>query len=191
MNEDSKYYNLDIILSNKIYINFSTILYLILHVSIIIIFEILFYFLYIIKKEYEVFDYLIYDITHNKYSNLNDTMKHMISDLLKNATTINYINYRATKDKNDRMITKNELFIKSLIIIIFFIMFSFIIIVFGIYKKKIKLKNLLLNLFSILCMISIFEYCFFTNIISYIKPISLYELLNNIIINLQKNYVDN
>ena len=191
MNEDSKYYNLDIILSNKIYINFSTILYLILHVSIIIIFEILFYFLYIIKKEYEVFDYLIYDITHNKYSNLNDTMKHIISDLLKNATTINYINYRATKDKNDRMITKNELFIKSLIIIIFFIMFSFIIIVFGIYKKKIKLKNLLLNLFSILCMISIFEYCFFTNIISYIKPISLYELLNNIIINLQKNYVDN
>ena len=191
MNENSKYYNLDIILSNKIYINFSTILYLILHVSIIIIFEILFYFLYIIKKEYEVFDYLIYDITHNKYSNLNDTMKHIISDLLKNATTINYINYRATKDKNDRMITKNELFIKSLIIIIFFIMFSFIIIVFGIYKKKIKLKNLLLNLFSILCMISIFEYCFFTNIISYIKPISLYELLNNIIINLQKNYVDN
>ena len=191
MNEKSKYYNLDIILSNKIYINFSTILYLILHVSIIIIFEILFYFLYIIKKEYEVFDYLIYDITHNKYSNLNDTMKHIISDLLKNATTINYINYRATKDKNDRMITKNELFIKSLIIIIFFIMFSFIIIVFGIYKKKIKLKNLLLNLFSILCMISIFEYCFFTNIISYIKPISPYELLNNIIINLQENYVDN
>ena len=65
MDKNSAYYNLGITIQqikNKKYVKFTTILYLVLHVSIIIIFEIFFYFLYIIKKEYELFDYLIDDI---------------------------------------------------------------------------------------------------------------------------------
>ena len=39
-------------------------------------------------------------------------------------------------------------------------------------------------------MIALFEYTFFTNIISHIKPISYYELLNSIINNLTIIYID-
>ena len=202
MDKYFKHYNLDLIIpkrnneinndrnNRKVFIKFTTILYLVLHVSIIIVFEILFYFLYIIKKEYEVFDYLIYDITHNEYYNLNETTKIIINSLLKNRTDINYIKSRANSDRNERNYIKNELFIKSSIIMTFFILLSISIISFGLYKKRIKFRYLLINLLTILCMISIFEYAFFTNIISHIKPVSYYELLNSIINNLTIIYID-
>ena len=202
MDKYFKHYNLDLIIpkrnneinndrnNRKVFIKFTTILYLVLHVSIIIVFEILFYFLYIIKKEYEVFDYLIYDITHNEYNNLNETTKIIINSLLKNRTDINYIKSRANSDRNERNYIKNELFIKSSIIMTFFILLSISIISFGLYKKRIKFRYLLINLLTILCMISIFEYAFFTNIISHIKPVSYYELLNSIINNLTIIYID-
>ena len=56
--------------------------------------------------------------------------------------------------------------------------------------KKKKIKYLIIDLFAILFMISIFEYIFFSCIVSNIRPISPYELLNNIINNLQ-NYIEN
>lgn len=193
MNKNSTYYNLGITLKqikNKKYVKFTTILYLILHVSIIIIFEIFFYFLYVIKKEYQLFDYLIDDITNNDYYHLNDTTKVIINNFLKNMTNLNYINSRAIKDKNDRMNTKNTLFNKSLIIIVFFSLLSSCIVVFGLYYKKIKFRYLILDLFTILCMISVFEYVFFTKIISNIKPISPYELLDSVLNRILHNYVD-
>ena len=193
MDKNSTYYNLGITLKqikNKKYVKFTTILYLILHVSIIIIFEIFFYFLYVIKKEYQLFDYLIDDITNNDYYHLNDTTKIIINNFLKNMTNLNYINSRAIKDKNDRMDTKNTLFNKSLIIIVFFSLLSSSIVVFGLYYKKIKFRYLILDLFTILCMISVFEYVFFTKIISNIKPISPYELLDSILNRILHNYID-
>jgi hypothetical protein len=193
MDKNSTYYNLGITLKqikNKKYVKFTTILYLILHVSIIIIFEIFFYFLYVIKKEYQLFDYLIDDITNNDYYHLNDTTKVIINNFLKNMTNLNYINSRAIKDKNDRMNTKNTLFNKSLIIIVFFSLLSSCIVVFGLYYKKIKFKYLILDLFTILCMISVFEYVFFTKIISNIKPISPYELLDSVLNSILHNYID-
>ena len=193
MDKNSTYYNLGITLKqikNKKYVKFTTILYLILHVSIIIIFEIFFYFLYVIKKEYQLFDYLIDDITNNDYYHLNDTTKVIINNFLKNMTNLNYINSRAIKDKNDRMNTKNTLFNKSLIIIVFFSLLSSSIVVFGLYYKKIKFRYLILDLFTILCMISVFEYVFFTKIISNIKPISPYELLDSVLNRILHNYID-
>ena len=193
MDKNSRYYNFGITLKqikNKKYVKFTTILYLILHVSIIIIFEIFFYFLYVIKKEYQLFDYLIDDITNNDYYHLNDTTKVIINNFLKNMTNLNYINSRAIKDKNDRMNTKNTLFNKSLIIIVFFSLLSSSIVVFGLYYKKIKFRYLILDLFTILCMISVFEYVFFTKIISNIKPISPYELLDSVLNRILHNYVD-
>ena len=193
MDKNSRYYNFGITLKqikNKKYVKFTTILYLILHVSIIIIFEIFFYFLYVIKKEYQLFDYLIDDITNNDYYHLNDTTKVIINNFLKNMTNLNYINSRAIKDKNDRMNTKNTLFNKSLIIIVFFSLLSSCIVVFGLYYKKIKFKYLILDLFTILCMISVFEYVFFTKIISNIKPISPYELLDSVLNSILHNYID-
>ena len=205
MEKESKYYNLGNTLQiiknvksikkiNSITsinnFKFNTMLYLVLHLSIIIIFEIFFYFLYVIKKEYELFDYLIDDITNNDYYHLNDTTKVIISNFLKNMTNLNYINYKAIQDKNNRINTKNELFHNSLIVGILSSI-SISIISFGLLKNKIKLRCLILDLFIILCMISIFEYVFFTNIISHIKPVSTYELLNTIINNILNNYIDN
>jgi len=194
MNTNSSYYNFGITLKqikNKKYVKFTTILYLILHVSIIIIFEILFYFLYVIKKEYELFDYLIDDITNNDYYQLNDTTKIIINDFIRNMTNLNYINSRAIEDKNVRMNTKTKLFNNSLIIVSFFSLLSIYIVLFGLYYKKIKLKYLMLDIFTILFLISMFEYIFFTNIISKIKPISPYELLNSVITRILNNYLDN
>lgn len=193
MDKNSAYYNLGITIQqikNKKYVKFTTILYLVLHVSIIIIFEIFFYFLYIIKKEYELFDYLIDDITNNDYYQLNHTTKIIINDFLRNMTNLNYINSRAIEDKNDRMNTKTKLFNNSLIIVVFFSLLSTSIVVFGLYHKKIKLRYLILDLLTILCMISMFEYIFFTNIISRIKPISPYELLNSVLERILDNYFD-
>lgn len=194
MNTNSSYYNFGITLKqikNKKYVKFTTILYLILHISIIIIFEILFYFLYVIKKEYELFDYLIDDITNNDYYQLNDTTKIIINDFIRNMTNLNYINSRAIEDKNVRMNTKTKLFNNSLIIVSFFSLLSIYIVLFGLYYKKIKLKYLMLDIFTILFLISMFEYIFFTNIISKIKPISPYELLNSVITRILNNYLDN
>lgn len=194
MDKNAAYYNFGITLKqikNKKYVKFTTILYLILHVSIIIIFEIFFYFMYVIKKEYQLFDYLIDDITNNDYYHLNDTTKVIINNFLKNITNLNYINSRAIKDKNDRMNTKNILFNKSLIIIVFFSLLSSSILVFGLYYKKIKFRYLILDLFTILCVISVFEYVFFTKIISNIKPISPYELLDSVLNRILHNYIDN
>lgn len=206
MEKESKYYNLgntlQIIKNVKTIkkfkgitsinnFKFNTMLYLVLHLSIIIIFEIFFYFLYVIKKEYELFDYLIDDITNNDYYHLNDTTKVIISNFLKNMTNLNYINYKAIQDKNNRINTKNELFHNSLIIVGILSSISISIISFGLLKNKIKLRCLILDLFIILCMISVFEYVFFTNIISHIKPVSTYELLNTIIKGILNNYVDN
>jgi hypothetical protein len=205
MEKESKYYNLGNTLQiiknvksikkiNSITsinnFKFNTMLYLVLHLSIIIIFEIFFYFLYIIKKEYELFDYLIDDITNNDYYHLNDTTKVIISNFLKNMTNLNYINYKAIQDKNNRINTKNELFHNSLIIVGILSSISISIISFGLLKNKIKLRCLILDLFTILFMISVFEYVFFTKIISNIKPISPYELLDSILNRILHNYID-
>jgi hypothetical protein len=58
---------------------------------------------------------------------------------------------------------------------------SLLIVNVGIYYKKIKVKCLFFDLLLLLCMISLFEYIFFTKIVSHIEPISVYELLNQII----------
>ena len=194
MNEERKYYDLGIIFSKKYNtceMNFRKILYLILHVSIIIIFEILFYFTFIIKKEYQVFDYLIKDITHNQYYNLNETTRIALKNIIKNMTNINYINSRALYDRNNRLNTKNDLFNQSLIIIVFFSVLSITIVFLGRYKKLVKIRYLVLDIFLLLCMIGVFEYIFFTKIISHIKPISPYELLSNVIKNFEEVNIDN
>lgn len=194
MNEERKYYDLGIIFSKKYNtceMNFRKILYLILHVSIIIIFEILFYFTFIIKKEYQVFDYLIKDITHNQYYNLNETTRITLKNIIKNMTNINYINSRALYDRNDRLNTKNHLFNQSLIIIVFFSLLSITIVFLGRYKKLVKIRYLVLDIFLLLCMIGVFEYIFFTKIISHIKPISPYELLSSVIDNFEEVNIDN
>jgi hypothetical protein len=201
MEENSDYYNLrgsivkykkfsELIKFTKC-IKFTTILYLILHVSIIVIFEILFYFLYIIKKEYKVFDYIIYDITHKKFYNLNNRSIELINNLLMNMTNINYIKSQAQIDRTNRLHTKNLLYNKSQNIIVSFVLLSSFIIIYGILKNKIILKYLLLDLIILLSLISLFEYMFFKNIISHIRPISPYELLNEIIDNFEEIYIDN
>ena len=155
----SKYYNNLIILTNrnellpksnsvnkKDIIKFTTILYLILHVSIIIIFEILFYFLFVIKKEYQVFDYLINDIARHNNIHYDDKTKLIIQELLKNLTkyinitNLDDINNRAIKDKQDRLSRKNHLFNNSLVIIVCLGSISLLIVNVGIYYKKIKVK---------------------------------------------------
>lgn len=194
MNEERKYYDLGIIFSKKYNtceMNFRKILYLILHVSIIIIFEILFYFTFIIKKEYQVFDYLIKDITHNQYYNLNETTRIALKHIIKNMTNIKYINSRALYDRNNRLNTKNDLFNQSLIIIVFFSVLSITIVFLGRYKKLVKIRYLVLDIFLLLCMIGVFEYIFFTKIISHIKPISPYELLSSVIENFEEVNIDN
>tara|TARA_B100000900_G_scaffold183188_2_gene155406 strand:+ start:221 stop:808 length:588 start_codon:yes stop_codon:yes gene_type:complete len=174
------------IMLKKNNIKFTTILYLILHVSIIVIFEILFYFLYIIKKEYQVFDYLIKDVTKTNNNYFDNNTKYLINKIIKeainmNMTNLEYINNKALEDRSIRLNEKNLLFHKSLVILIFFVILSLFTINFGLYHKKIKLKYLILDLFIMLSMIAVFEFIFFTKIVSHIRPISPYELLNNII----------
>ena len=181
------------LIPNKNNIKFTTILYLVLHVSLIVIFEILFYFLYIIKREYEVFDYLIKDITKTNNNYFDNNTKYLVNKIIKeaismNMTNLEYINNKALEDRSIRLNEKNLLFHKSLGILIFFVLLSIFIIKIGIQCKKIKLKYLILDLCIMISMIAVFEFIFFTKIVSHIRPISPYELLNNIIIVLDIKY---
>ena len=203
----SKYYNSSIIIRNdktllpirisfvkKNSINFTSIIYIYLHVSIIIIFEILFYFLFVIKKEYQVFDYLINDITKDLDVNFDNKSKIILNEIFKNLTNYliitnyNNINNRALKDKECRISRQTDLYHISLIIITSLIILCLIIVIVGIKLKKIKLKCLLCDLFIMFTIISLFEYIFFIKIISHIEPISLYEILNDIIIKFEIKY---
>lgn len=174
------------LLPNRNNIKFTTILYLVLHVSLIVIFEILFYFLYIIKREYEVFDYLIKDIAKTNSNYFDNNTKYLINKIIKeaismNITNLEYINNKALEDRSNRLNEKNLLFHKSLGILIFFVLLSIFIIKIGLQCKKIKLKYLILDLCIMISMIAVFEFIFFTKIVSNVRPISTYELLNNII----------
>lgn len=169
-------------------INFLPLLYIIIHLSIIIIFEIFFYFLYIIKKEYEMFNYLIDDIT-NSNNNTNKIIEMIKYELNKNISILDDLNRKALNDKKEREDIKDNLFEMSFIIIIFVILLSGSIITLSVYKKKVKLRFLIIDILSILSLMSIFEYIFFNYIISKIRPISIYELLNEVINRLEnKDY---
>ena len=142
--------------------------------------------MYIIKKEYQVFDYLIKDVTKTNNNYFDNNTKYLINKIIKeainmNMTNLEYINNKALEDRSIRLNEKNLLFHKSLGILIFFFILSLFTINFGLYHKKIKLKYLILDLFIMLSMIAVFEFIFFTKIVSHIRPISPYELLNNII----------
>ena len=149
--------------------------------------------MYIIKKEYQVFDYLIRDVTKTNSNYFDNNTKYLINKIIKeainmNMTNLEYINNKALEDRNIRLNEKNLLFHKSLGILIFFVILSLFTIKFVLYHKKIKLKYLILDLFIMLSMIAVFEFIFFTKIVSHIRPISPYELLNNIIIVLDIKY---
>jgi hypothetical protein len=180
INNYFNYYNLNIY--RPVYIKWDIFIIIFLHISLIIIFEIIFYFYFITNKEYNVFNYLIGNI--NTEYDKNPIINEFIHILMNNLTDINYIQKCANIDKNNRINKKNELFNYSLIIIIFLTISSITTVIFGSYYKKINLGCLLIDILFMLVIIALFEYLFFTLIVSKIKPISIYELLDKIIISL-------
>lgn len=146
-----------------------------LHILIMIIFEIYFYFNYVIIIEKNLFIQKINNYLKNIDNlDLNNYEKSLLYNLLNKDTNLLdtlYNNYLNSLNKNNILIT--QLIYKSSfyasIVGIFFLFFLFI----GIYyRKKIKWKWIIWENIMMLVFLGLFEYFFFFNIILKYNPIN-------------------
>ena len=151
-----------------------------LHIFIMIIFEIYFYFNYVIIIEKNLFIKKNYKYLENINDlNLNENEKSILYNLISNnenelIDTL-YNNYLESKQENNNMIEKliyKSCFYASIVGSCFFI---FLII--GIlYRKNIKWKWVIWENIMMLIFLGLFEYYFFFNIVLKYNPINDDEL---------------
>ena len=151
-----------------------------LHIFIMIIFEIYFYFNYVIIIEKNLFIQKI-----NKYLdnfndlNLNENEKIIINNLISNNDNklidMLYNSYIESKEQNDIMI--NKLIYKSSFYASIVGLSFFIFLLIGVfYRKKIKWKWVIWENVMMLLFLGLFEYYFFFNIVLKYNPINDNEL---------------
>jgi len=151
-----------------------------LHIFIMIVFEIYFYFNYVIIIEKNLFIKKINKYLENFNDlNLNENEKSILYNLISNNENILidtlYNNYLESKEENNNMIEK--LIYKSgfYASIVGFCFFIFLII--GIlYRKNIKWKWVIWENIMMLLFLGLFEYYFFFNIVLKYNPINDDEL---------------
>jgi len=171
--------------------------YYFLHLSLISLFETLFYFFYISGQENNGINKNIIDITgdiSNVCNSIPIDMKYLIIEYVKAINNTNYINSINEKNANN-----NELFKNAMIYVYTFISITFFIglVLFYVKYKYDKYRinninvasgglnnisyvynwtNIFFDTITILCVLFIYEYNFFMYIVKKYSPISKYEL---------------
>jgi len=155
-----------------------------LHLFLITIFELVFFFNYVTKFEDSgingVFDSLTRSII-NSCSNLNKNQKTIVDDIFKMFINTTQVNQNAQNAYNSRMLVNNSLMIKA---ITYFIVVSGInIFIIGINKctinKRINYKEIIIDNLIMITLLGIYEYIFFSNIIFKYLSISTDEIFQN------------
>lgn len=166
------------------YFNFNKIkllnklLSIFLHIFIMIVFEIYFYFNYVVEIEKNEFLNKIKTYLHEFENNidLNTEQKKIIVNILKlqyNGTFMEYLYNEYIKSLKQQNKLLHKLFIRSCSLGsgIGFILIALIVL--SIYnKKKIKWNSILFENIIMFILLGIFEYLFFINIILNYNPIT-------------------
>ena len=178
------------IVNNKDYVEilYNKYIGFLFHLLLIATFELIFFNYYIIQFEIEslikLTDQLINPII-NSCNTLSNTSKIIVDDFINIFVNETVINNNAKNDLNARNIFNHNLMVKSIyyylgVIIVFILSLSI-----NLYlKRKIDFRMIILDNIIMICILGIYEYIFFKNIIFKYNMISPNELIKNIMVNL-------
>ena len=164
-----------------------------IHILIMIIFEIYFFFGYVVNIENETFIKKIGD-TYNHFETvkLNAIEIEIIKKLIQNEEYIQNDLYTKYLDSKDRQkIILHNLFVKSCKMTIPFGVICFILTFVSFFNfKYIKWKSILLENITMFLVLGLFEYFFFLNVILKYEPVTneeiKYFMVNNTFIYLSR-----
>lgn len=174
--------------SNIYSIIYTKLLGFIFHLVLISVFELLFFNYYIIQYENNALISLSNSLINpiitscQKLSNTSKIIVDGFINIFVNETTITNV---ALSDYNTRLIFNNKLFIQSImyssgVILVFLLLLSLNCY----FRIKINYLVIILDNLVMICILGIYEYLFFKNIVFSYAMMSPNELIKNIMVNL-------
>jgi hypothetical protein len=161
------------------------------HLVLISIFEVIFFNYYIIQYENNALitltDSLINPIITSCQS-LSNTNKIIVDDFINIFVNDTILNNEAMSDYNNRQIFNHKLYLYSIgycigVILLFLLLLGMNIF----FKEKINFSMILLDNLIMICILGIYEFLFFKNIVFKYMLMSTNELIKNMVDNLLKS----
>ena len=155
-----------------------------LHLFLITMFELVFFFNYVTKFEDSgingVFDSLTGSII-SSCSNLNKNEKTIVDDIFKMFVNTTQTNQKAQNSYNSRMLVNNNLMIKAITYFIGVLGINIILICGNkcTVNKRINYKEIIIDNLVMITLLGIYEYIFFSNIVFKYLTISTDEIFQN------------
>jgi len=169
----------------------NTFLRFLFHITLISIFESVFFFLYVSTLEDNGIKTTISDLTDNfisSCSNYTSLEKNITNDLLLLFVNASQVIQDGNDAFNKRFTTNNLLFVKSWIYVGSVSgLFGALVLYATLRKLKIFWKELVLENIGLVTMLGLYEYMFFSTIIFPYTPVSASEIERNLVLNLQSS----
>jgi hypothetical protein len=167
---------------------FKRLLMTITHLSLIALFEIIFFFNIIVNFENNTFINLVNSLTNpitQQCFNYNNSEKQIITDIFNSIVNMTTINENANQAYQNRKNHNHIFLIYSWLYFVALILLSIILIIFNyLKKKKVNLKKILLDNVIMCILLGCYEYLFFKTIILNYYVINNVELTKYIFDNL-------
>lgn len=167
---------------------FKRLLMTITHLSLIALFEIIFFFNIIVNFENNTFINLVNSFTNpitQQCFNYNNFEKQIITDIFNSIVNITTINENANQAYQNRKNHNYIFLIYSWLYFVALILLSIILIIFNyLKKKKVNLKKILIDNLIMCILLGCYEYMFFNTIILNYYIINNVELTKYIFENL-------
>lgn len=161
------------------------------HITLISIFESVFFFLYVSTLEDNGIQLTISDLTGrflSSCSNLTPFEKNITNDLLFLFVNASQIIQNGDMAYDQRYATNTHLFNRSWIYVGSLGGLFSILTLYAIFRKiKIVWKELLLENIGLVTMLGVYEYMFFSTIIFPYTPVTAAEIERNLVLNLQSS----
>ena len=177
---------------NNKYFNyvFSRLLMFTIHIALIAMFEIIFFFEIVSSYENNGFYSLINDFMKpviREYNVLNNTEQILFNEIFHSIINETSLDLQYIKSKDKRKDFNEKLKLKAWIYSIVIVLFSFLLIIINFYKKyKVKLKKIMSDNILMILFLGLYEYLFFKTIILHYIFVDSNELLYFIVQKLNK-----
>ena len=154
------------------------------HLLLIATFELIFFNFYIIQYENNAVISLSNQLVQpilDSCNKLDNISKIILDDFINLFVNETVINNNALLDKNIR--EKNNIYINQLSLVYYIVVISifiFILLINYILKKKIDFVMILIDNLIMICILGIYEYIFFSNIIFQYLTLGSNELIKNV-----------
>jgi hypothetical protein len=169
---------------------FGRLLMFIIHIALIAIFEIIFFFEIVSSYENDGFYSLINDFMKpviREYNLLNYTEKIIFNEIFHSMINETSVALQSIKSKDKREYLNEKLKLKAWIYSIIIVLFSLLLIAINFYKKyKVKLKKIMSDNILMILFLGLYEYLFFKTIILKYIFVDSDELLYFIVQKLNK-----